>query len=199
MKRIFASILAGLLLTGCSCSKQESYVNDISETTATATELITEVTTTATEQTTTTESETTTTKSTAEQTTTTIIFTTESETTAKATECGDLKTLGTFKGTYYVEKAPCKGGSGRTLKSCSIKSDSYKGSVASRYIYEHYGYNVNGKTMVYLEIKEFPKMNGWYSVDDCNGDEKIVDLYFATTCECPYKARGVVTVTMYIA
>ena len=195
MKRIFASVFIGLLLTGCSCSKQESYTDDISETiTATATELTTEGTTTATEQTTTTESETTT-----EQNTTTIIFTTESETTAKAAECGDLKNLGTFKGTYYAVKAPCKGGSGRTLKSCSIKADSYKGSVASRYIYEHYGYTVNSKTMVYLEIKEFPKMNGWYSVDDCNGNEKIVDLYFATKCECPYKTRGVVTVTMYVA
>lgn len=197
MKRIFASILAGLLLTGCSCSKQESYTDDISETTTTATELTTEATTTTIEQTTTTESETTTTESTTEQTT--VIFTTESAATAKAAECRDLKNLGTFKGTYYVAKAPCKGGSGRTLKSCSIKSDSYKGSVASRYIYEHYGYNVNGKTMVYLEIKEFPKMNGWYSVDDCNGDQKIVDLYFATKCECPYKTRGVVTVAMYIA
>lgn len=199
MKRIFASVFISLLLAGCSCSKQESYTDDISETTATVMELTTESTTTTTEQTTTTESETTTTESTTEQTTTTIIFTTESKTTAKAAECGDLKSLGTFKGTYYVAKAPCKGGSGRTLKSCSIKSDSYKGSVASRYIYEHYGYNVNGKTMVYLDIKEFPKMNGWYSVDDCNGDEKIVDLYFSTKCECPYKTRGVVTVTMYIA
>lgn len=112
----------------------------------------------------------------------------------------NLKFLGNYKGTYYVVKTPCNGGSGRILVDCGINiTDSYKGSVASRYIYENYGYNYQGKTMVYLEIKEYPEMNGWYSVDDCNGSRSIVDFYFSDPMNCPYQYDGVVHVGMYIA
>ena len=112
----------------------------------------------------------------------------------------NLKFLGNYKGTYYAVKTPCNGGSGRILVDCGINiTDSYKGSVASRYIYENYGYNYQGKTMVYLEITEYPEMNGWYSVDDCNGSKNIVDFYFADAMNCPYQYDGVVHVEMYIA
>lgn len=110
----------------------------------------------------------------------------------------ELKKLGTFKGTYYPVKAPCKGGSGRTLIDCGIKSSEIKGSVASRFVYKNYGYKVNGRTKIYIEVKEHPKMNGWYYVDDCNAVNNIIDFYFSSSNNCPFKQAGVVTVTAYM-
>lgn len=141
----------------------------------------------------------TTSTSTSLTTKTTKLSTTESIiTTAKPKT---LVCLGTYKGTYYSGRTvPCKGGSGRTLNDCGININSdYKGSVASKYIYKHYGYKRNGEpTKVYLEIKEFPEMNGWYTVDDCNGNEKTVDFYFTHYDGCPFQYSGVVKVVMYI-
>ena len=182
-----------------SCNEDSSSIetsiesNYICETEAT--------TTTTTSATTTSTTETTTTSTTSTYTTslTTKLSTTESLiTTAKPKT---LVCLGTYKGTYYSGRTvPCKGGSGRTLNDCGINITSdYKGSVASKYIYKHYGYKHNGEpTKVYLEIKEFPEMNGWYTVDDCNGNEKTVDFYFTHYDGCPFQYSGVVKVVMYI-
>lgn len=188
---IFVMLVLAILIDcfgGCFENKKEESSTYISETETTTSEI---TTTTTTEQTTITTTESTTVTSTTE---------TEQTTTTTTEQEPALKDLGSFKGTYYISKKfPCKGGSGRTLYGCDIKEDSYKGSVASRYIYEHYGYNVNGKTMVYIEVKEIPDMNGWYSVDDCNGNIKGVDFYFESPCHCPFRTRGVVSVRMYIA
>lgn len=166
----------------------------------------TETTTTSTTETTTTTSTTQTTTSTytTSLTTKTTKITMTSKTTESLITTAKPKTLvclGTYKGTYYSGRTvPCKGGSGRTLNDCGINITSdYKGSVASKYIYKHYGYKRNGEpTKVYLEIKEFPEMNGWYTVDDCNGNEKTVDFYFTHYDGCPFQYSGVVKVVMYI-
>lgn len=111
----------------------------------------------------------------------------------------DMTYLGKFTGTYYKgATVPCNGGSGRMLVSCYEKETSYKGSVASRTVYEHYGYYVNDKTMVYIEVEKYPRMNGWYSVDDCNADPSIVDFYFADYSTCPWQLDGLTSVEMWI-
>lgn len=175
-------------------SVESNYICE-TETTSTTT---TSATTTSTTETTTTTS-TTSTYTTSLTTKTTKLTTTESIiTTAKPKT---LVCLGAYKGTYYSGRTvPCKGGSGRTLNDCGVNITSdYKGSVASKYVYKHYGYKRNGEpTKVYLEVKEFPEMNGWYTVDDCNGNEKTVDFYFTHYDGCPFQYSGVVKVVMYI-
>jgi len=160
------------------------------ENTTTATE------TTTTETTTTTTSEETTTTTTSEETTTNTTVTT---TTTKSSSNG-LTSLGSFKGTYYSGKSvPCKGGSGRTLIDCSTGGNGVKGSVASKLVYQNYGYKRNGeRTKVYLEIAEHPSMNGWYYVDDCNAVTSIIDFYFYYNKNCPFQKAGVVSVKAYI-
>ena len=84
------------------------------------------------------------------------------------------------------------------LVSCYEKETSYKGSVASKYVYERYGYYINDKTMVYIEFRKYPKLNGWYSVDDCNADPSIVDFYFADYSTCPWRNDGLTSVDVWI-
>lgn len=111
----------------------------------------------------------------------------------------DMTYLGSFTGTYYKgATVPCHGGSGRMLVSCYEKETWFKGSVASRLVYERYGYYVNDKTMVYVEFRDYPRMNGWYSVDDCNADPSIVDFYFADYTTCPWQNDGLTSVEMWI-
>lgn len=168
-------------------------IKEFSETTTTEEPLATtENTTTATETTTT---ETTTTTTSEETTTNTTVTTT----TTKSSSNG-LTSLGSFKGTYYSGKSvPCKGGSGRTLIDCSTGGNGVKGSVASKLVYQNYGYKRNGeRTKVYLEIAEHPSMNGWYYVDDCNAVTSIIDFYFYYNKNCPFQKAGVVSVKAYI-
>jgi len=107
--------------------------------------------------------------------------------------------LGDFIATYYKgDSVPCYGGSGRMLVSCYEKDEWYKGSVASRWVYGQYGYNVDGKTTVYIEFNNYPRLNGWYSVDDCNADPGIVDFYFANYATCPWQNDGLTQVEMWI-
>jgi hypothetical protein len=84
------------------------------------------------------------------------------------------------------------------LYSCYEKDDIYKGSVASRLVYGQYGYEVNSKTMVYIEFEDYPMLDGWYSVDDCNSDPSIVDFYFADYSTCPWQNDGVTGIGMWI-
>lgn len=96
---------------------------------------------------------------------------------------------GYFTGTYYHGRYtnPCPGGSGRMLEDCAPKSDEIKGSVACRRIQEEYDYWVNGRTKVYLEVKENPEMDGWYWVDDACESYSVVDFYFVDYDDCPWQ------------
>lgn len=113
--------------------------------------------------------------------------------------------LKTFtRGTYYKGAyAPCNGGSGRQLIDCAYGGESVKGSVASSFIYQNYGYNYNGKrTMVYLEVEQYPDMNGCYYVDDCNtfGVWDVVDFYYSDYGNVPpgFRNQGIITVDCYL-
>ena len=132
---------------------------------------------------------------------TTITSVTETTTAETVTDFRDTMTyLGDFKDTYYKgDSEPCYGGSGRMLVSCYEKDEWYKGSVASRWVYGQYGYNANGKTTVYIEFDNYPMLNGWYSVDDCNADPGIVDFYFADYSTCPWQNDGVTGCQMWIS
>ena len=132
---------------------------------------------------------------------TTVTTMTESSTTMVTTSDwkANMTLLGAFTATYYKGNyTPCNGGSGRMLVSCYEKETSYKGSVASKYVYERYGYYLNDKTMVYIEFGKYPRLNGWYSVDDCNADPKIVDFYFADYSTCPWQNDGLTSVDVWI-
>ena len=85
------------------------------------------------------------------------------------------------------------------LVSCYIKQDFYKGSVASRFVYENYGYERNGKTMVRVEFPKYPELNGWYSVDDCCASMNVADFYFADYSTCPWQLLGVTECEMWIS
>ena len=151
---------------------------------------------------TTTTTTTATTETTTSTTTTTVTTTqtTQTVTEAKKTDATGLTKLGTFKGTYYAGKTvPCKGGSGRTLIDCTTGSNGIKGSVASKLVYQNYGYKRNGeRTKIYIEISGHSSMNGWYYVDDCNSTTSIIDFYFYKNSNCPWSKAGVVSVTAYI-
>ena len=156
--------------------------------------------TTTTETTTETSKQTTTSEETSSTYTTTTTYETAEDTTTEQTTLQDSMTyLGKFTGTYYKGSTiPCNGGSGRMLVSCYEKPESYKGSVASRLVYNNYGYYVNDKTMLYIEFEKYQQLNGWYSVDDCNADQNIVDFYFADYSTCPWQTAGVTPVDVWI-
>jgi len=143
-----------------------------------------------------------TTATTTESTTTTVTTTTDvtTEPITTVTNVTDTMTyIGSFCATYYKgDGVPCYGGSGRMLVSCYEKDEWYKGSVASKFVFENYGYDVNGKTMVYIEFPSFERLNGWYSVDDCNADSSIVDFYFSDYSTCPWQNDGVVMCQVWI-
>lgn len=108
------------------------------------------------------------------------------------------------KGTYFCyERTGVKGGSGRTLIDCSIGENTgdkiIKGSIACRYLYDMYCYNRNGRTTVYIEVPEFPQMEGYYYLDDCNGSYDIVDFFYYYASNCPFQYQGVVpNVSVYV-
>lgn len=132
---------------------------------------------------------------TTEEVTTTSI-TTESPQNSIVTEF--VKTFS--RGTYYCYGRQCVGGSSRSLINCSIGNGVVKGSIASSYLYNNYGYSYCGKrTMVYLEIRDYPSMNGYYYLDDCDiGNPNVIDFYYVYDSECPFRMAGVVTVDCYI-
>jgi hypothetical protein len=95
--------------------------------------------------------------------------------------------------TYYSSKFGSEtcGGSGRKLISCNT-TDEIKGSIASRYLYDKYGYNYNGKrTKVYLVVYRHPEMTGYYYVDDaCADPTNTLDFFYANTANCPFQYDG---------
>lgn len=142
-------------------------------------------------------------------TTTTVVTTTtvsplvpegdDSVTTTTTTQQPQLTCLGNFRGTYYRGNGdPCRGGSGRTLINCNIGNGEVKGSVACRYIYANYGYNVNGRTKVYIEVHSYPSMTGWYYVDDCCASYSVIDFYYNNYSTCPFRNAGVISCNLYI-
>lgn len=112
-----------------------------------------------------------------------------------------VKTFG--RGTYYSvgSESQAYGGSGRGLFSCTTDSSvEIKGSIACRFIYENYGYNYNGKrTVVYLEIPQYPNMDGRYYVDDCCASSDTIDFFYLNVNDCPFQYQGVLTgISCYI-
>ena len=116
-------------------------------------------------------------------------------------EPGELTYVKPFtRGTYYAYGGPRNGGSQRQLIDCSIGDGTVKGSIASSYLYQNYGYNYNGKrTKVYLEIEGYSQMSGYYYLDDCDaGNSNVIDFFFLYESNCPFKEQGVVQVDCYI-
>lgn len=105
------------------------------------------------------------------------------------------------RGTYYAYGGPRHGGSGRQLIDCSQGDGKVKGSIASRYLYDNYGYNYNGKrTMVYLEVEGYSSMNGYYYLDDscAVGHNNVIDFFYLYNSNCPFQYQGIVKVDCYI-
>lgn len=105
------------------------------------------------------------------------------------------------RGTYYCYGEPRMGGSGRDLIDCSVGEGNIRGSIASRDLYEKYGYNYNNeRTKVYLIIREYPEMNGYYYLDDSNaaGVLNVIDFFYIYGSSCPFQQAGVVTVDCYM-
>ena len=194
LKMIFALMLFPFWVTYCQMQDESSV--DMVETTiceSTETTTSTDILTTVTE----TMNETTHTMPETYILTTSTGDTTTSATTTTANS--EMVSLGSFKATYYKgSKNPCNGGSGRVLSSCYVKDDEYKGSVASRLVYESYGYFKDGIITVYVEFPAFPQLDGYYSVDDCNADVKVFDFYFADYGTCPWGYDGVTICNVWI-
>lgn len=84
------------------------------------------------------------------------------------------------------------------LEDCTPKDSEMKGSIACRYIQENFGYGVNGRTRVYLELPEYPEMDGFYYVDDACLSYDVVDFYFIEYENCPWENGIPPTVILYI-
>lgn len=100
-----------------------------------------------------------------------------------------IKVNQTFTGTYYPgnKNNGLTGGSGRSLIGCDIGGSDVVGSVACKYIYDMYGYEYSGgRTKVYLEVPQFPQMNGYYYVDDCCAGSCVIDFYWIDPSQCPF-------------
>lgn len=103
--------------------------------------------------------------------------------------------------TYYPATAYYDGvcgGSGRTLLGYGDYGNGIRGSIASRSIYETYGYNRNGRTTVYLEFPGYPEMNGTYYCDDCCASYGVIDIFVWSDYSCPFYNAGVITANCYI-
>ena len=100
-----------------------------------------------------------------------------------------VKVNQTFTGTYYPgnKNSGLTGGSGRSLIGCDVGDSDVVGSIACKYIYDLYGYGYSGgRTKVYLEVPQFPQMNGYYYVDDCCAGSCVIDFYWIDPSNCPF-------------
>lgn len=105
------------------------------------------------------------------------------------------------RGTYYCYGCEKYGGSGRYLYDCSYgNGNGIKGSIASSYLYNNYGYNYNGqRTTVYLEVNGYPELSGLYFVDDSDaGNWNVIDFFYIYASNCPFANQGVVEVDCWI-
>ena len=171
-------------------------------TTTTENTSITETTITLATTTTTTTETTTTTAAIITTTATTTTTTFNETTTTIITTTSNFNFVKTFsRGTFYAYGCPKKGGSGRDLIDCSVGDGDIKGSIASRYLYEKYGYLYNGeRSKFYLEIEGYEQMNGYYYLDDSSapGNDEVIDFFYIHECNCPFMTQGVVKVNCYI-
>lgn len=106
----------------------------------------------------------------------------------------NMSYVGNFKMTYYPEThyypGVC-GGSTRTLRGYGDYSDGIRGSVASRSLYEMYGYERNDRTTIYLEFSSYPEMNGWYFLDDYCAHYGVIDVFVFSEYACPFGYDGI--------
>ena len=196
MVLLFGSTILGLVyFKACDNVDIIGCADDAPMTTTSLYATTTLTTTVPTTTSTTTTTTTSTTTSTAVTETTTV-----TTTTTTATEVPKyLNYIGDFRGTYYHGSTnPCPGGSGRMLEDCTPKCGEMKGSVACRHIQENFGYDINGRTRVYLELPEYPEMNGFYWVDDACASFNVVDFYFIDYATCPWQDDGVTDIHLWI-
>lgn len=92
------------------------------------------------------------------------------------------------------------GGSGRTLIGYGNYDNGIRGSIASRSLYETYGYDRDGRTTVYLEFPGYDFMNGWYYLDDYCRHYGVIDVFVwsENNYDCPFYGDGVITANCYI-
>ena len=91
-----------------------------------------------------------------------------------------------FRGSFYTGGWCTKGGSGRTLLPYNTTNE-IRGSVASYYLWSNYKYDLGGRTKIYIEVPQFPEMNGYYYLDDCC-DESLpttIDFFCYESDPCP--------------
>lgn len=91
-----------------------------------------------------------------------------------------------FRGSFYTGGWCTKGGSGRTLLPYNTTNE-IRGSVASYYLWSNYKYDLGGRTKVYIEVPQFPEMNGYYYLDDCC-DKTLpttIDFFCYESDPCP--------------
>ncbi len=158
--------------------------------------------TTSTTLTTTTTTSTTTSTTLTSTTTTTITTTETTTTTTEVTSLSQhMKFIGNFTGKYYHGEYsnPCLGGSGRMLDDCgAYHPGEIRGSVACRYIQETYGYDINGRTRIYIESDIHPEINGFYYVDDACQAYDVVDFYYIDYGTCPWQEIGNLPISVYM-
>ena len=106
----------------------------------------------------------------------------------------DMSYVGNFKMTYYPEThyypGVC-GGSTRTLLGYGNYDNNIRGSVASRSLYEMYGYERNGRTTIYLEFSSYPEMSGNYYLDDYCAHRGVIDVFVSSDYACPFGYDGI--------
>ena len=106
----------------------------------------------------------------------------------------NMSYAGNFKMTYYPAThyypGVC-GGSTRTLIGYGTYDSGIRGSVASRSLYEMYGYERNGRTTIYLEFSSYPEMNGWYYLDDYCAYHGVIDVFVWDEWSCPFGYDGI--------
>ena len=91
-----------------------------------------------------------------------------------------------FRGSFYTGGWCTKGGSGRTLLPYNTTNE-IRGSVASYYLWSNYKYDLGGRTKIYIEVPQFPEMNGYYYLDDCC-DKTLpttIDFFCYESDPCP--------------
>ena len=91
-----------------------------------------------------------------------------------------------FRGSYYTGGWCTTGGSQRTLIPYNT-TDEIRGSVASYYLWSRYKYDLGGRTKIYIEVPQFPEMNGYYYLDDCCSESlpNTIDFFCYNSNPCP--------------
>lgn len=137
------------------------------------------------------------------ETTTAITSTYEETSTNTTTSLKDINILfvkSFSRGTYYCYGCSKVGGSGRSLISCDCGDETVKGSIASSYLYNNYGYLYSGnRSKFYIECPDYPEMNGYYYLDDSDaGNSEVIDFFYINSSGCPFRNVGVIKVNVYI-